>query len=224
MLKHGDMTVVLPRRRLYNFDEAALDVWSPATAYALGVILTDGSVATTDAGYDSHYLALEAKDREMVEIVREVLKHPKPLLHTRRKYWKLHACSKKLVTRLLELGITPAKSLTVQMPPVPDEFLPHFLRGVVDGDGSINMPPHSFQLTINSASHAFLSELAKRLRFKGSLFECGKGKRKNPLYRLAYSGAEAMRLCEWMYAESEGLRLSRKYDRYLIRQSALQGA
>ncbi|MEL3972227.1 LAGLIDADG family homing endonuclease [Rossellomorea oryzaecorticis] len=34
-------------------------------------------------------------------------------------------------------GIQPNKSLSIQLPTIPDSYLNHFIRGYFDGDGSI---------------------------------------------------------------------------------------
>ena len=40
--------------------------------------------------------------------------------------------------RLKKLGLHPNKSLTIKFPNIPTKFQSHFIRGVFDGDGSIN--------------------------------------------------------------------------------------
>ena len=43
--------------------------------------------------------------------------------------------SKEIKKDLEQFGISSNKSLTVPFPDVPKEFLPSFVRGVIDGDG-----------------------------------------------------------------------------------------
>ena len=38
---------------------------------------------------------------------------------------------------LFEIGLTPAKSLTLRPVSVPDEYFADFFRGCIDGDGTI---------------------------------------------------------------------------------------
>jgi hypothetical protein len=42
-----------------------------------------------------------------------------------------------LVKDLMEIGLTPRKSLTIQLPTIPDEYFYHFTRGYIEGDGWI---------------------------------------------------------------------------------------
>jgi hypothetical protein len=209
--RSGDANVVLTYGRQYQFREDLLDTWTRESAYALGWALTDGGIYDGPGGI---CLKFELKDEEAIRILMSIFRHPREPVSS-RGYFRVVFSSRHLVDRLHALGIGPRKSLTVAMPPVPDEYLSHFVRGVVEGDGSITPPGYYFRAMINSASPEFIPGLLARLPFKGSLFSCGVETRKNPLMRIVFSGREAMRFCEWMYADSEGLRLTRKYRRYV---------
>lgn len=53
---------------------------------------------------------------------------------------KVTVCNTKMCRDLIDLGCTPAKSLTLEFPSeevVPSEFMWDFIRGYVDGDGNI---------------------------------------------------------------------------------------
>jgi hypothetical protein len=218
--RYEDPNIIKPHKRMYEFREQLLDTWTPESAYFLGWVLTDGYIYSRSVGHDSSTVVFDLKDREVTELLCKILEHPKEPQYTSRGYWKLRASSVHLVKRLEELGIGSAKSLTVPLPPVFDEVFSHFVRAVVEGDGSLTAPPHFFRAAINSASREFLSALEQKLPFKGSLFQVGKRKRKNPLWRLVYSGKEALRFCEWIYQDSDGMYLSRKYERYLVAREA----
>lgn len=219
-LRHGDFDTVKPHKRLYEFNEAILDTWTPQSAYLLGWVITDGGIYSRTHGADNYTLSFDLKDQEAVETLAGILEHPSGASLTSRGYWTLRAHSAHLVRRLQELGVGPAKSLSTTLPDVPGEVFSHLVRGIVEGDGSLTLHERRFMVAINSASSEFLPKLSEALPFRGSLFQVGKGKRKNPMWRLAYSGKEALRMCEWMYQDSDGMRLSRKYDRYLL---ALEG-
>jgi len=40
---------------------------------------------------------------------------------------------------LINLGLHPRKSLTINLPDVPKRYMSHFIRGYFDGDGCINL-------------------------------------------------------------------------------------
>ena len=78
---------------------------------------------------------------------------------------RLQIGSRVLYDRLLAIGLTPRKSLTIQALAVPDHGFADFLRGVIDGDGNIRRWQHptngreQWALRIYGASEPFISWL-----------------------------------------------------------------
>jgi hypothetical protein len=108
----------------------------------------------------------------------------------------------------VDFGIRQRKSLTVKMPKIDDKYFYHFLRGVIEGDGSIIYHKNRLIVTINSGSLEFLQAINNIVGINSSIFKT------NAIYRIAYTGKYAKTLCELIYKDSEGLRLKRKYDKY----------
>lgn len=63
--------------------------------------------------------------------------HPIHYYKKHQDLYRLSINSTEIVEDLLRLGITPHKSLKIEFPKVPVEYVNHFLRGNFDGDGSI---------------------------------------------------------------------------------------
>jgi transposase len=86
-------------------------------------------------------LSITSKDRDLLETVKDRLGLSQALGVCRngqgRSYSTLHWRDRALYTWLTDLGLTPAKSLTLGPLAVPDEYFRDFLRGCIDGDGSI---------------------------------------------------------------------------------------
>lgn len=75
-----------------------------------------------------------------------------------RKVSMLTINSKIIKEDLNQLGITPNKSSTVVFPNVPTEYLPAFVRGVIDGDGWVDHEGYS--LNVTTASEIFVKGLS----------------------------------------------------------------
>jgi hypothetical protein len=58
--------------------------------------------------------------------------------------------SKEIKKDLEKLGILANKSLTVPFPDVPGEYLPSFVRGVIDGDGWVQKTGYVMNITSGS--------------------------------------------------------------------------
>ena len=112
----------------------------------------------------------------------------------------------------------PRKSLTAVFPEVPDEYLPGFLRGVIDGDGNVRYVDRKrspyFEITVSSGSQKFLVRMADIIFEKKGIPAKPRKIGKNT-YILQYSCKRGLGLAAWIYKE-EGLCLERKYAQYKI--------
>lgn len=131
--------------RKYTLDETFFDVLdAPEKWYVLGLLATDGCVFQRPPG-PIVTIGLQSKDAPLLEQVMALFGSNKPIRHERRitnktsGKWSyrsiLTVYSARIVNRLIELGITPKKSKTVQFMEGTDELLRHYVRGCLDGDG-----------------------------------------------------------------------------------------
>jgi len=140
--------------------------------YLAGLIATDGCLIQ-----NRKLAVVTSKDEEYLLELRDQLglKHK-----LRRKVsgfgssigYDLVVKRVALYDRLTSIGLTPRKSLTIGPLRVPDDFFRDFLRGVIDGDGSIRQWMHpsngrqQWSFRIYSASKPFLlwiGQTAERL-------------------------------------------------------------
>ena len=131
-------------------------------------------------------------------------------------------------TWLLSLGLMPAKSLRLGPIAVPDEFFPDFVRGCIDGDGSIvtyrdhfnarKKPTYVYDrlyVSIVSASPEFLpwiQEGVRRLCGIVGHLTVKRSEKHNPLWRLRYAKRESAMLLSWIYYSPEVPSLRRKRE------------
>lgn len=187
----------------YAVNERFFDEWSSDMAYVLGFILTDGNVS-------GNTLSIAQKEIEPLNAIAA-------LLETDSKPYKsgnIHVLSiyrKSIVESLERLGISEKKSLTVELPEVPDEYLAHFMRGVIDGDGWVHAK--GYVVTITSGSESFANQLTAKLKAAGFPF---KWNHDGYAYRIKLSGKdEVRRLGAWLYADPTAFSIERKRQRIL---------
>ncbi len=157
----------------HTVNETFFDEFNETSAYLLGFIYADGNIAwdpNPKKGYYSLTITASAKDKSHLENIRNLLSSTKPLLYSgKTNSYRLIVNNKRLCQRLMDLGVTPRKSLTVQFPQfIPKEHLPHFLRGVIDGDGTVSYfnrkrSPY-FRVMIASGSMDFCLGLVQAIR------------------------------------------------------------
>ncbi|MEB1806023.1 MAG: hypothetical protein LPK26_01770 [Bacillaceae bacterium] len=173
--------------RKHKVNEHFFKVWSHEMAWVLGLFLTDGCVNNK-----IHSVTLTQKDERMLQLVADLMEADYVLAPIRptRKTPTLIINSKKIKEDLIQLGIHANKSLTVQFPDVPSEFLPSFVRGVIDGDGWVDH--EGYTMNVTSASNSF----AEQLHFifhtweLNSMIIVNQTKTGNPIYRVWVKGKD----------------------------------
>jgi hypothetical protein len=124
-------------------------ITSEVQAYVLGFLAADASVF--------HYgfrIILARRDRAQLEKIRAALASDVPIFdYINASFGKILPFSslaihrRKLVTDLAALGVGPKKSLTIRPWQGPICLMPHYWRGVFDGDGSLGpKPPNDWRL------------------------------------------------------------------------------
>ena len=124
-------------RRKYSVNDAFFDVIdSEEKAYWAGMFASDGCISR---GRVNLWLAEE--DKEHIEKFKQAISaENKTYTKTDRGLvsFGVEIYSQELVSALKSLGITQRKSLTIEPPTgIPDEYMHHFWRGCIDGDGGI---------------------------------------------------------------------------------------
>jgi hypothetical protein len=201
--------------------------WSANLAYALGLLATDGNLSG-----DGRHMSLVSKDRIQILQFRSILGLRNKIGYTRNKRstcYRVQFGNVIFYRWLVRQGFTPAKSLTLGAIKIPDKFFLPFLRGCLDGDGSIanyidrynqnKSKSYIYQrlyLRFYSASALHIDWLDKTIvKLTGISGYIATQKRKNKLYVLGFSKKKADSLLDLIYA-SPGFFLPRKKKIYTL--------
>lgn len=110
-------------------------------AYLLGLFFTDGSVCLDKQRSPMIRLTLKISDVSLLLQIKEIFNSNSKLIYRKEKGKEtitLGFRSQKMADDLAKYGIIPKKTyLTKKLPEVPKELIKHFIRGLLDGDGSI---------------------------------------------------------------------------------------
>jgi len=206
------------RFKKHTVNEHFFDVFTEESAYILGFIFADGSISWNPLkGYYSLTITAAEKDKEHLEIIGRSMSSTKPLLYSEKtKSYRLIVNSKKLCKKLISLGVVPRKTKIVRFPSISFRFLKHFLRGVIDGDGTVRylnrkVSPY-FEISISSGSLYFCQGLVNAVRdaigIKANIREAGLN-----TYIMQYSCYRGRKLAEFIYGNAN-IFLERKYLPY----------
>ena len=189
-------------------------------AWVLGVIYTDGCL-NKPSGAVKFRVTIAQKEPELLEKVLSLLKSNERIIFTPKRgiAGALHTIkfdNEIIYTDLQRLGLTPAKSLTLQFPSMPPDCVRHFIRGCWDGDGSVywqadRTPCASYV----SGSKDFIEQLVGHLVNLGlpdrTIYNSERSK--NPSYYFRYTRLQCVELYHVLYDDIDSsMYLSRKHD------------
>ena len=215
--------IPVEKLRKYDYTEAEKifnKVDTEEKAYWLGFLYADGNI---EEDQNTVSMALAEADKEHVEAFRLFMKLDKKKLHKKSKTmndktfigYEFAMTSKTIKSQLIKLGCKPRKTYDLKFPSVrivPKRLQKHFVRGYIDGDGSI---------TTGTTSVIVLDVLGTREFIDG--YQQWTGLHQNKIHPFChtdnvvhsmYSGLAAVYILDKLY-EGSTVYLRRKYDRYL---------
>ena len=149
------------KAQLYNpkLDEYFFEnIDNEVKAYFLGFIITDGNIYKPKSGNRQASISItqSASDEYILGAFKNAVCSNTTIAHDGRGCSQIAVRSNIMANSLEKYGIVSNKTLITRLPLLKKEYMPHLLRGIFDGDGSIK----AYQTTI-------------RNRFAHSLSFCG---------------------------------------------------
>jgi hypothetical protein len=163
------------------------------------------------ANAGAHQIEIASNDRDHLELIARTIggKYFLRKVTSTSNTYVISFCSKEMYQDIEKHGGTPRKSRTISFPQVPPELLPHFIRGVVDGDGTLAWNGDRPILHVYSGSNQFLENMTIAIeRETGIPAPCLTANRNN--WYVKWSTIRAKCLAAWLYFEHPGLALARK--------------
>lgn len=189
---------------------------SPISAYWAGFIVADGCLFSKNKSLS---FGLKKSDIIHLEKFKKAIKTNAKISHIKsNRSVHITICSQELFSSLIKLGITPMKSSRIKKIKIPHTLMPHFIRGVYDGDGSIsgNKVTHvQFQIAgFKPLLQQFQDILIKKCKVsKVKIYLLSKNSK---VSKLQYTGSQIFKILDFVYKESiRQTRLDRKYKKYL---------
>ncbi|MEK7192262.1 MAG: LAGLIDADG family homing endonuclease [Patescibacteria group bacterium] len=188
--------------------------------YIVGLITTDGNLSIS-----GRHINITSKDRSLLYDVRSSLFLNNKIgrksngSNKKKIYSVLQLGDKKFYDYLMDIGLTPKKSLTLKSIKVPNKYFIDFVRGVIDGNGNISRWVHAtnknvqWSLRIVSGSKTFLlwlkNSMEKTFEVSGKFYTQQYANKKNPLHILKFGKFAAKFILKRCYY-NKCLALNRK--------------
>lgn len=213
-----------------NFNENFFKKWSSQMAYILGFIAADGALIDARKSSRTCYTTLSSNDKELLESIKLYMNSSHPISSRPAHFNKfrngtffckesfiLRFGSKTMFQDLINLGITPRKSLRIKLPKIPEKYFHLFLRGNFDGDGCINIYTRKRdglvipQVIFTSGSKKFLTALGQTLSNYIKIYSYSVTW-DSGAYRLRYKKKASVNIVKYMYRNLKTAPyLERKY-------------
>lgn len=207
----------------YNVDETYFSkIDSEEKAYWLGFLTADGCIFKNRP---SIRLALSEKDYAHVEKFKKALKSDHTITivpaggYTDKNGKHSMAASitiqnKKLYNDLINLGFTSAKSLNEKPVELPENLIPHYIRGIFDGDGWISFSDKHRDLGFGMGKE-ILIYIKNNFEKYGNVKNSYNVRYFKKIYRYRISSKiEILKALDFMYNNAT-IFLDRKYEKYL---------
>jgi intein-encoded DNA endonuclease-like protein len=204
----------------YDIDDTFFEVIdTEAKAYFLGFMFADG------CNYEKNNcisISLHIQDLHIIQEFKKVLNFAGPI-RERKKEGKVTACgiffkSKKMSQDLAALGCIAKKSkLMKDLPKLPEDLMPHFIRGYFDGDGTVykHYKWNTLYFSIIGLSPT-INLIQDILIDKCNLKPTKLYTHRNKLNRFfTYGGSEQVyRIFKYLYPHETPYKLDRKYNKF----------
>lgn len=191
--------------------------WSSDLAYAVGLITTDGNLSP-----DRRHFDFTSNDIQLIQTFKNCLNITNKISRKKSTYTKRYSSFRiqfgnvTLYKFLLGVGLMPNKSRKIGSLKIPDEFFFDFLRGHLDGDGSIKkyydpVYKNSKRLYVDFLSASLPHIVWIRKRIKKSLNINGFLRNRIKAHTLTYGKRESILLLNHIYYTNDLPQLNRKF-------------
>ena len=203
------------KRNGLPIDEDFFKTWTPKMAYIFGFWIADGNMFEKNSS-----ISFYNKDYNLIFTIKSILKSGYKIGKDKDNVFHSIITNKIIYDDILKLGGIPRKSLTIQFPEIPDEYLHHFIRGEFDGDGCFYIMKNGKYYYLGATftdNIDFLTAMKNKIKEKADIDPTylRHDKRVNQrIYELKYQNKKAIALGDYMYKDSENLRLERKFKIY----------
>jgi len=207
-------------QRKYGVNENYFKKWSCNMSYVLGLWFADGCMVR-----NTFRIGLNKKDVDLLMDISSEMDFAGKL-RSERELMILEIHSKKIIHNLIKKGGKYRKSLDVAFPYVPKKYLPGFIRGLWDGDGSVVCSKKSgIRSSILSGNERFIDDLYAILKDninplggskicviqkKGTDILGSKLNRDSLSYRISFGPNDTRRIRRFIYSDNSSLYLDRK--------------
>ena len=219
LLRKNGVTIRSAKRRSkINRHNYFNNIDSIDKAYFLGWMISDGSIieSKTRQGREKVVsLEIHNKDRYILELFACVLGANASIVKVskKRNHAYIRFASNQMSNDLAKYGVVPNKSFITYLPKLRNDLMPHLLRGIFDGDGTITIDKNNCGHIAFYGSEMLCNQISEYLNI-----ELGFNKNKvskTTCYHVWYGGRKLIKdMMRFLYNDCKEFYLERKYLKF----------
>lgn len=191
-------------------------------AYFLGLLISDGNIFNDETGRQASIsITLDSNDEYILENFRKALCANTSITYDGRGCSQIAVRSNKMAEALAKYGVVPRKSHITYLPlNISKGMFSHLIRGIFDGDGSIQAHQHGTRFLHAFSfcgSHKLMQDIVKyfqkHLNLIGAISVYDYKDKELSDFKLQ-TVQDIYTFGEWMYKDAT-IYLNRKRDKYL---------
>lgn len=206
-----------------DLNERFFNVLDADSAYYLGLIIADGNVFKDNTGRQASIsITLNEEDEYLLKNFKEKLNANTAVSHDGRGAAHFAVRSDIMAEDLQQYGVIPRKSYFTYLPKIQDDLMSDLIRGIFDGDGSIQAKTNKDNRFLHSFSfcgtHQLMQDISDYLNDhldltqKPSVYDY----KDRALSEIKIQNKQDMFIFgEWLYNNAK-VFMKRKHDKYTL--------
>lgn len=203
-------------------------VWTPDIAYIVGLLVTDGNLSK-----DGRHIIMKSSDQDLLVTfkkslsLKNIIAVSKNNGFAKKTHYRIQFGNILFYQWLLSIGLFPNKTYTIGKILIPNQYFRDFLRGHLDGDGTILTYQDKYNnyrgriyenlrlyVKLISASEEHIRWLQEKVYIltglRGSTSQSIPTKNRVPLWEIKFAKKESLKLLKYIYYKKDLPCLHRK--------------
>lgn len=208
-------------RKYFHMENFFEDIDNEKKAYWLGFMFADGYIINKENRYgqDAFGITLAEDSLDTLEKFKKDIEASNPINWDNSKkgqrQCKINLTSQKTVNDLIDKGCFKQKSLILEPPKkVPENLIPHFIRGFFDGDGSIIKYERTETSTIFQINITSTYEMVKWIKDYIGMGQIIPERRREQTWYFTLGGNQQVIKFYHLLYENATVWMDRKYNRF----------
>lgn len=218
VLKENDIPTNIRRVNRTLNEEYFMTINNPSKAYLVGLLFADGSIAESNGRETSISIQLLTEDINLLEFFKAEINSLGIIHNNKDGTSRFSIRSNKMAKDLSQYNVIPSKTYVIKELPknIPTEYYLDFLRGYIDGDGSLYFSNNSFHLSITSH---FIELIQDYINIVSNILHVDLSTRLptryNNVAKFTLNGKQAVLFADLLY-KNANIYCKRKYNKYLL--------